>query len=285
EWLSTLYDHDPLVEFGKHPTEKHKLADKRMTTASLLSYAAWNGYSLTVGKKETRMVCLPGWFFKKLRASAIEELAAAGVENPFITDSDVLIAWWSKIAVSHLPSGSDKPVTIQIAMSVRKTLEKDLLLPDMPFISNCFAFANLLCPAKDLKERSTGETALQVRTEITEQRTREQVEAYQAMILDSPTNLPIFFGNGNIHQIGYSNWTRAGLFSADFSAVTVKPRDTPLYASYIGNCQVPFKFPEGFIIVGTDMSENTWLCGYRVSGLWEAVEKELEALVDIEDDP
>ncbi|OBS20406.1 hypothetical protein FPOA_06777 [Fusarium poae] len=275
------FDYDPLAEFGKHPKEVHKLADQRMTTASMLTYAAWNGYSLAVAKKETRMVCIPGWFLKKLHATALEELVASGVKNPFVTENDVLVAWWSRIAISHLPSDSKRPVTIQVGMSLRKTLEKDLLLPGKPFVSNCFGFTNLLLSARDLKQQPVGETALQMRTAVNEQRTREQVEAYQAMVRDSVAPLPVFFGNGNTYQISYSNWTKAGLFSADFSAACVKPRDTPLYPSYIGHCQVPFKFPEGFIIVGKDMSEDTWLCAYRVAGLWEKVEKELEILKDI----
>ncbi|UZP40516.1 hypothetical protein NXS19_008332 [Fusarium pseudograminearum] len=275
------FDYDPLAELGKHPKEAHKLADQRMTTASLLTYAAWNGYSLARAKKETRMVCIPGWFMNKLRSTALKELAAAGVKDPFVTENDVLVAWWSKIAISHLPPDSDRPVTIQVGMSLRKSLEKDLLLPDKPFISNCFGFTNLLLSSKDLNRQSTGETALQMRIAVNEQRTREQVEAYQAMVLDSVAPLPVFFGNGNTYQISYSNWTQAELFSADFSAATVKPRDTPLYASYIGHCQVPFKFPEGFIIVGKDMSENTWFCSYRVAGLWDVVERELKAFQDI----
>ncbi|SPJ76312.1 uncharacterized protein FTOL_06043 [Fusarium torulosum] len=277
------YDYDPLAELGKHPKEKHMLADQRMTTASLLTYGFKNGYSLTVGAKETRMVCIPGWFLKKLYASAIKELTAAGVENLFLTENDVLVAWWSRIAISHLPSDSDRPVTIQIGMSLLRSLEKDLLVPDKPFISNCFGFANLLLSVKDLKQSFTDDVALRMRTALIEQRTREQVEAYQAMVLDSVAPLPVFMGTGNTYQMSYSNWTQAGLYAADFSAAAVTPRDTPLHPSYITHYQVPFKFPEAFIIVGKDMKENTWICAYRVQGLWEKIEMELEALNDIKE--
>ncbi|RGP72353.1 family regulatory [Fusarium longipes] len=275
------YDYDPLVELGKHPKEAHKLADQRMTTASLLKYAAWNGYNFSLGKKETRMVCIPGWFMKKLRASALKELAASGVKDPFLTENDVLVAWWSRIAISHLPADTDRPVTIQVAMSIRQSLEKDLLSPDKPFIANCFGFTNLLLTTKELNQKPAGETAFRMRTAVNEQRTREQVEAYQAMVLDSVAPLPILFGNGNTYQVSYSNWTRSKLFTVDFASAAVKPRDTPLHPSYIGHIQLPFKFPEGFVVVGKDMGENTWLCGYRVDGLWDKVERELDALEGI----
>ncbi|KAF5018463.1 hypothetical protein F66182_9560 [Fusarium sp. NRRL 66182] len=273
------FDHDPLAELGKHPKEAHKLADQRMTTGSLLAYGLKNGYGLTIGKKETRMVCIPGWFMNSLRAEAIQELTDAGVKTPFLTESDILVAWWTRIAVSHMPEGSDRPVTVQVAMSLRKTLEGDLLLPDKPYVSNCFGFANLLLSVKDFHQKPTSDIALQTRTAITEQRIREQVEAYQAMVLDSVAPLPVFFGTGNTYQISYSNWTHADLFGADFSAAAVTPRDTPLYASYIAHCQVPFQFPEGFIIVGKDSKENTWLCGYRVEGATEKNVSEVQDLI------
>ncbi|KAF5005080.1 hypothetical protein FDECE_8497 [Fusarium decemcellulare] len=275
------YDYDPLAELGKHPKEEHKLAHQRMTTGALLTYGLKNGYSLAFGKKECRMVCIPGAYLDKLRATALKELAAAGVEIPFLTDNDVLIAWWTRIALSHLPQDSDRPVTVQLAMSLRRTLEKDLLPPAKPYISNCFGFTNLILSASDLKQKPVSDIASQMRTSLNEQSTRAQVEAYQAMVRDSVAPLPVFFGTGNTYQITYSNWCKADLYGADFSAAAVTPRDEPLYASYIAHCQVPFQFPEGFIVVGKDSKKNTWLCGYRVQGLWEKVEKELEALQDI----
>ncbi|KAL6354295.1 hypothetical protein LRP88_11621 [Fusarium phalaenopsidis] len=249
-----------------------------MNTGSLLTYAFKNGYSLAFGKKECRMVCIPGAYLDKLRTTALEELSAAGVQNPFLTDNDVLVAWWTRIALSHLPPDSDRPVTVQLAMSLRKSLEKDLLPPGNPYVSNCFGFTNLLLPAMNFKREPVGSIASQMRTALNEQGTRAQVEAYQALVRDSIAHLRVFFGTGNTYQISYSNWTKADLYEADFSAAAVTPRDEPLYASYIAHCQVPFQFPEGFIVVGKDSHENTWLCGYRVQGLLDKVEQELAAL-------
>ncbi|KAM5343374.1 hypothetical protein ACJ41O_011911 [Fusarium nematophilum] len=274
------FDYDPLAELGMNPKENHALADQRMKAGALLTYALKNGYSLTMGKKECRMVCIPGYYLNKLRANAIQDLKAAGVEQPFLTDNDVLVAWWTRMALSHLPQDSNCPVTVQLAMSMRKSLEKDLLLPEKPFVSNCFAFTNLLLPAKDFKQKPVSHVAAQMRAALNEQSTRAQIEAYQAMVRDSIAPLPVFMGTGATYQVSYSNWTKADLYQADFSAAAVTPRDTPLLPSYIAHCQVPFQFPEGFIVVGKDSKDNTWLCGYRVQGLWDVVEKELESLQD-----
>jgi hypothetical protein len=50
-----------------------------------------------------------------------------------------------------------------------------------------------------------GDVALRMRTALIEQRTREQVEAYQAIVLDSVAPLPIFMGTENTYQMSYSN--------------------------------------------------------------------------------
>lgn len=272
------YDNDPLIELGTLPTEEHKLASQRMSAWQMMSYGFANGYSLLAAKKECRMVCIPGSFLEGLRTKALEELAASGVEKPFLTENDVLVAWWTGIALSHLPSDSDRPVTVQIAMSLRKALEKDLLTSAKPYVSNCFGFTNLLSTVKDFVQKPVSTIAGQIRTEINDQSTREQVEAYQAMVRDSVAPLPVFFGTGATYQVSYSNWTKADLYGADFSAAAVTPRSEPLYASYIAHCQVPFQFPEGFIVVGKDQEGNTWLCGYRAQGLWDKVAKQLETL-------
>ncbi|KPM35798.1 hypothetical protein AK830_g10771 [Neonectria ditissima] len=272
------FDYDVLADLGKHPKEPHKLEHQCMTTPSLLAYGIRNGYSLLLGKKECRMVCIPGRFLDSLRVAALQELEAAGIETPFITDNDVIVAWWTRIALSHLPPTSQRPVTVQVAMSLRRALEKDLLPPGKPYVSNCFGFANLLLPASGFRQKPVSEVAALMRTAINDQGTRGQVEAYQALVRESVAPLPVFFGTGTTYQISYSNWTKADLYGADFSAAAVKPRETPLLPSYIAHCQVPFQFPEGFIVVGKDSKENTWLCGYRAQGLWEVVEKELEAM-------
>lgn len=272
------FDYDPMADLGKNPTEPHVLKDKCMSASSLLMYGLRNGYSLTAGKKECRIVCIPGYFLDGLKAAALKDLKASGVESPFLTDNDVLTAWWTRMALGHLPAESDRPVTVQIAMSLRKALQNDLLSPHKPYVSNCFGFTNILLPASEFRKDPLSGIASQIRGAINKQSTREQVESYQAMVRASMAPLPVFMGTGATHQISYSNWTKADLFAADFSAAAVRPRKEPLYASYIAHCQVPFQFPEGFIVIGKDSKANTWLCGYRVAGLWDKIEEELASL-------
>lgn len=266
------FEQDPLQELGRHPTEPHVLADSVMSTGSSLLYGLRNGYSLVFGPKEGRMVCIPAAFWKKLRTDALAELVAAGVEKPFLTENDVLTAWWTRLALTRL--APETPVTIMMAMSARRALEKDLLPPDKLYVSNCLAFMNLLMPQKDLYQ-SLGTLAGQIRRGINEQGTREQIEAYEGLVRAAAYPLPLFMGNGSTHQISYSNWTKADLFKMDFSVAAVKPRHEPLLPSFTSHAQIPFKCPEAFIIMGKDSHDNYWLQGYRVAGQWANLEKDL----------
>ncbi|KAH8889208.1 hypothetical protein GQ53DRAFT_842924 [Thozetella sp. PMI_491] len=272
------FHEDPLRELGKYPTEAYKLESSQLSALSTGSYVLRNGYSILMGQRENRSVCIPRAFLDTIRLDALRELREAGVKHPFLTDNDVLTAWWSRLAVCHLPQ--DKPITIMMAMSARRTLESDLLPPDKLYVSNCLSFMNLLKRKGDL-DGFLGCLAGDIRRAIDEQRTRPQIEAYQALVRENAWPLgplPVFFGKANMHHIGYSNWTKSDVYRTDFSAAAVAPRDTPIYPSFISQIQAGLSYPEGFIITGKDSKGNYWLEGYRLAGLWGRIEKELEAI-------
>lgn len=283
------YDSDPLLELGKNPAEKHLLADKRLTTAGTLQFGLRNAPDFTVRAKENRMVYIPAPFVAKLRTETLRDLEAEAEasgsgsgsgEKPFVTEGDVLVAWWTRLSASHIPPDSDRTVTVQNAYSVRKVLQRDMLPPDGLYVSNCIAFINLVLPARDVLRKPLSWLAGQMRAAINTQGTREQVDAYQGMVREGMYPLPVFLGDGTMHHVSYSNWTKANLFQLDFSAAAVTPRGAPCYPSYVQHSQLGMQFPEGFLIMGKDNDGNYWMCGYRVKGSWAKIEKELERLGD-----
>ncbi|RYP22903.1 hypothetical protein DL767_008951 [Monosporascus sp. MG133] len=122
------YDEDPLKELGKHPKEKHKLADECLRRSGRSSWAT------------------------------------------------LLVAWWTRLAISHIPAGSEQTIMVQNVYLLRKVLQRD--------------------PA-------AGEAMWSA---TKEQGNREQIEAYQAAVMEGIYLLPDFLGS-------YSNWTQADLFS------------------------------------------------------------------------
>ncbi|KAH8655886.1 hypothetical protein BX600DRAFT_526359 [Xylariales sp. PMI_506] len=272
------FDRDPLAELGKHPTEPYQVESSQLSTISTASYVLRNGYNILMGERESRTVCIPKLFLERIRHQAVEELRKAGAVNQFLTDNDIITAWWSRLAVCHLVS--DKPITIMMAMSGRRALERDLLPPDRLYVSNCLSFMNLTKTKEDL-DRSLGYLAKDIRLGINEQGTREQIEAYEALVRANAWPLgplPVLFGEAGMHHIGYSNWTKSDVYGTDFSAAVINKRHTPIYPSFISQVQTGLSYPEGFIITGQDSKGNYWLEGYRLAGLWDKIQKELAAV-------
>ncbi|KAL5381612.1 hypothetical protein DPSP01_007060 [Paraphaeosphaeria sporulosa] len=270
------FDEDPLRELGLHTTEPFDLAGLELSKWGTAAYALRNGYSIALAKKESRTVCIPALFMEKLRKTARQELNDQGRREQFLTDNDIITAWFSRLAFSHLPP--EKPVTIMQAMSMRRALEQDLLPPGRPFVSNCLTFTSVL-KTKNEVDMSLGLLAGDIRQGVNKHGTREQIEAYNGMVRANAWPLgpmPVFFGQSNMHHIGYSNWKKAQVNLVDLSTACVTKRNSPLYPSFVTQIQGGIAYPDGFIITGEDAQGNYWLEGYRPGGLWSHVEKLLE---------
>jgi hypothetical protein len=116
-------------------------------------------------------------------------------------------------------------------MSLRKSFEGDLLPASTkhPYVSSALGWANVFVTAGEVNSKPLIWLARQVRRAINEQGTRAQHEAYYAMVRTSKPDLPIIvFGDGGMAQVGFSNWSKAGLFNLDFSPARQGPRNGSL---------------------------------------------------------
>lgn len=271
------FDEDPLRELGCHPTEPYELAGSELSKLGTASYVLRNGYGILIGKKENRTVCIPATFLAELREKSLQELRDAAHKDPFLTDNDIITAWFSRLAFSHL--APEKPVTIMQAMSARRALEGDLLPPGRLYVSNCLSFTSVLKTKWEV-DRSLGLLAGDIRRGINRHGTRAQIEAFEAMVRANAWPLgpmPIFFGRPDMHHIGFSNWTKVRTYMTDFSAAAVTQRDAPLFPTFVSQIQTGIPYPDGFLITGQDSHGNYWLEGYRPGGLWAHIEKLLKA--------
>ncbi|ETS76628.1 hypothetical protein PFICI_12015 [Pestalotiopsis fici W106-1] len=274
---------DQLKDLGTNPTEPHVLAHKHMKIGSLIGYGVRNVFDLAFKAKENRIVCIPGAFIDKLRARSMAELSAAAEPGatPFLSDADVLAAWWARLAASTSQSpDSERTISIQYAASARKALGMSVDYSRDPYLSNLFTMLYTIMPARDLINKPVSHTAKEIRRSIVEQGTREQVESYYAIQRQTPGKMLPFMGDAGMHAVLMSNWGKANLYAHDFSpaALFSEDRGKAQYPSYIQATQVPFNYPEGFLVIGQDMQKNYWLYGFRMAGLWAKVEKELAEL-------
>lgn len=273
------FDNDPLVDFGKHATEKHVLADRRLGVAGLAWWAVRNIRGLA-SAQEMRTVCIPASFWERMvaecRAQLRKEAESMGEEPPFVSEGDVITAWWMKVCCCHMSKDSTTTITLVLALSLRRSLKHDLLPANRPFISLALGYPSTNVPACDVISKPLSWLALQIRRAIQTQGTRSQVEALAAMQRQSNTNMPIMFGDTGMYSMFVSNWQQAGVFEFDWSRAAKNDRQGEALKPRCVLCLLDPAFPEGSPISGRDGDGNYWISGYRRKGLWSKMEEELK---------
>ena len=171
-------------------------------------------------------------------------------------------------------------------MSLRKAFEGDLIpfATQQPYVGNAFGWANVLVRAGDVVSKPLSWLARQIRSAINQQGTRAQHEAYYAMVRSSGTGLPIVvFGDGGMAQVGFSNWSKAGLFDLDFAPArkNSENNDKPCRPSYVQENHGPVKPADGFFILGKDPEGNYWTSAYKVKGSWDKFQEQLDKAFEI----
>ncbi|KAL3480812.1 hypothetical protein BJX99DRAFT_204988 [Aspergillus californicus] len=281
-------DSDPFDSFAQgvqRTNEKHILADRQVGWAGLLKWGLGYGFDTLLRAKENRMVCVPESYWKPQLEKALGELRAEAVANGedvakvFLTENDILTAWILRCVVGQMGMDPARTVAACVAMSLRKAFEGDLIpvSSESPYVGNAFGWANVLVTAGDITSKPLSWLARQMRRGINEQGTRAQHEAYYAMVRQAGTGLPIaIMGDGGMAQIGFSNWSKAGLFDLDFSPARKDGLRVPCRPSYVQENHGPIKPADGFFIFGKDEQGNYWLSACKVKGTWEKFEQQLK---------
>lgn len=100
------------------------------------------------------------------------------------------------------------------------------------------------------------------------------------MVRSSKLGLPIaILGSGDMSQVGFSNWSKAGLFNLDFSPARKTPSEggsTPCRPSYVQENHGPIKPVNGFFILGKDTKGNYWTSACKKKGEWAQLQEQLE---------
>ncbi|KAM0254287.1 hypothetical protein ACHAQJ_006927 [Trichoderma viride] len=284
------FDTDPfdaLTQGSRPATEPHILSSRRVGLGGMIQWGLGYGVDMLLRAKENRMVCVPETYWRVQLEKAVEELRAEAVERGedaskvFLTENDVLTAWILRCVIVPMEMAPDKTVAASIAMSLRKAFEGDLIpaSTEHPYVGNAFGWANVLVKASDVTSKPLSWLARQVRRAINEQGTRAQHEAYYAMVRTSGSGLPIvIFGDGTMAQVGFSNWSKAGLFNLDFApARKVSIGDgLPCRPSYVQENHGPIKPVDGFFVFGKDDKGNYWTSAYKVKGQWAKFQEQLE---------
>uniref|UniRef100_L7J4Q1 Uncharacterized protein n=1 Tax=Pyricularia oryzae (strain P131) TaxID=1143193 RepID=L7J4Q1_PYRO1 len=278
----------------------HSLLDG-MALGGLLS--AWSlilhGRADEVPAEEVRAVRVPGSFVTRMREATLQELAAAAAEGgaaakekPWVSEGDVLVAWWSRYATLQYAHRPDKPIIVTNAFSMRKPLA-GTLLPALPrdggrptvYLANCVTGLNVYTTIRSLTA-ATAQTAAAVRRSIVELGTLEQLAAMHALCLKDPRKLwkMRFAGLPTAHMAIFTNWTQALFHQVDLAPAAVAGEGCPegqegqVVPSFVGSHMNSRVWPlrDQFVIIGKDSQGDYWLSGTLRKGLWANIEQELD---------
>lgn len=279
---------DPLLGLGTRPTEPYRLIGRILSAWKMLVFAILLVWELLWYCDETRVVCVPAHFIKEQRQQVLDEAINWDCEKPFVSEGDVLSAWWTRQCTWHLNHESTCTVMLMNAFGLRSILANDLLPSNRPYIANASFSVVALISVRDLFHKPLAYAALAVRRSIAELGTREQIEAYAALnreAAEAKGNPPLF-GDGTMHMFVISNWTKARFFDVDFSAALVRPgatdggrsnkMGTPSYVNHLPFCNGFLYSPRNSCpILGKDAEGNYWLVTTLRKGLWDKIEDRL----------
>lgn len=281
------YEHDPLEGFGDNPREPYMFKDRLLTGWKKWMFVAYQMYDAWRYKSSSRIVCVPNAFLAQLRKQAIEEIrTSTGNDKAFVSDNDVLVAWFTRLCVGIFPRNSPMTVRIMNAFALSAVLG-ERLPAGKAYISNAATEIYTFWSVKDFFTKPLSACAWAIRCSMMEGGRYDQVEALAAIKKGDGDAWPQF-GDSSMELMSYSNWTKGKYFDTDFSAAMVKEGSSkigrvekPGYAS-----MVQFNaWTEGFDlrnlmpIMGKDAGGNYWLQGPLREAVWDSIDKQLKASI------
>ncbi|KAJ4303027.1 hypothetical protein N0V90_001918 [Kalmusia sp. IMI 367209] len=279
------YDHDPLATFGD-TTQQSYIHERRLLTGwRKWLFIAHQMYDAWRYQTASRIVCVPGAFLATQRKKAIAEIQAeTGDDKAFVSDNDVLTAWFTRLCVSIFPRNSNKTVRIMNAFSLAAVLGNDRLPSAKAYISNAATEIYSFIKVQDFFKRPLSYTAWAVRKSMMQEGTREQVEALAHLKKQNVHTWPIF-GDASMEMMSYSNWTKGKYFETDFSPAILKVgfapakrAEKPGFASMVqfNAWTTGFDLRNLMPIMGKDAAGNYWLQGPLREITWNQIDKELK---------
>lgn len=305
-WLATLHgnedqiapyigykDDDPLenLQQGRKPP-KYIFANQIVKGWGFFKFVIRNMFErLWYPEASLRFFTLPGKFVDKLSACARNELAAAQKDNDhsktFVSDSDVLCAWWTRLIVKSLDTPSNRSVCLTNRFDSRDILAKMGLLPSLnvSFFGNAAYSASFFMPASSYTSTTypLGFLANEVRNSIKVHRTVEQLQAQDAAFRESKAktgHLPLY-GDSDMLLCVFTNCYRGKLFQMDFSPAVIgqdnrgekSKRGLPVFINCTG-METRWSSRNATAILGKSENGDWWLSSRLRHDVWEKVEDE-----------
>ena len=291
----------PLAGLEEAPMEKlwqgqevsYTYVDKLFGTGRLLLLGlrlVWDKIRLAFAEEEElRLICVPGPYIRSLKSDAMEDVIKTvqeknegGKPPPFVSEGDVLLAWWTQTLIPHISSSLSQTVAVINVLEIRALLVSKGLLPrDSAYIGNAFAWVPVFTSVRAILSASIGSLALAIRHSLATQSKPEQVEAF--MRLQHTAGKEKFvLGDVGMKMMVCTNGTKVGLYDLDFSAALVG-EGKKMGGQAVGrpslfhcHCIEPKGINElmkVLYITGKDAEGNYWMFTTLRPKVWDKVQK------------
>lgn len=309
------YDFDPLATLGapidetqsKGTPEEEEYVYKHKALSGWRMFRWVLGYMwelLVYRQEEMRTVILPDAYLKKLRSGALNDLSAIHPATivmdtsnpthpkPFLTDGDILCAWWTRLVISSQPwlssASPNKAIQIMNVLGMRPLLTETsskLLPKGIAYIGNCTTHILSFFTLQEFLSLPLGLVAARIRSDLVTQSARAQVEANMrlAKAAMAKTGHPPLYGEADMMFSVFTNWTKSDMFDTDFKGavaregkgehVVGKPTGVFGDATTKG-----FSVRNSGSCVGMDGNGNWWLAARLRVETWRNVERALEEM-------
>lgn len=238
-------------------------------------------------QKETRMVCVPGDFVKTLKQKALDDLASQnngqGKAITFVSQNDVMLAWYTRIMLSVLDPPPEKPLLINNAYDARPVC----FPKDQACLLDCSFYLRTRTTVGKWMEKPLGIAAAELRQSLIQQRTPEQTEAYAALAKESmeATGKSPSFGPPDALTFLWANDDAGRLFHVDFSSAVRKPEtvrgrraDSFGKPSLVMDIADLTNVGNIAIVQGLDHDGNWWMEWQMSDDNWRKVGEQLRAI-------
>ncbi|KAL3447668.1 hypothetical protein BJX65DRAFT_318068 [Aspergillus insuetus] len=239
----------------------------------------------------THIICVPGHLVDELRIQGLHEMADPKNDehSNFLTEDDVLLAWWTKAMIRALNPSRNRMVSLVSMFNIRSMLVNGPLSENTAFITNTILTSFTFLRCHDILQQPLSVIASRARSALSQQRTEPQIEALLATqkVNLLKTKRPPLYGDSSCLMICCTNCHRCRFFDLDFSSAVVSSssalsdrqklsgRPTSVIPTYHLK---GFRLPNVGGIIGKDASGTWWLMWTLRKGAWPAIEHELNNL-------
>jgi hypothetical protein len=285
------------------PDEPYLLEPKIMDGWRLWRFLfGFAGQIVRQPRVDARVVCLPAPFVASLRERALADL---GHGDTFVSDSDVICAWLTRLVIARRKGCRSAPLAVAKTADVRSRLPGIFGSGAGVYVQNLVTLAFTIFNNHDesdehsqgrgwfdywggktlLSDVSLGVTAARIRQSLREQLTEAETRAsFRALVRYSERNgrRPLF-GEPDGTLMVISNWTKAQFESAvDFEPAVVRAGDTspgrsnpPGRMLYLlsDTIQVPQTGRNYTIVNGRDFAGNYWITLYFAQAAFGEMEE------------